>query len=118
VLAQAGRRGHVVVIEGDDAVDVVAAGQPADGVGDVGLGLQVGHVVMHGDVAPRPLAAAEALIGDEDNARALPGALLDEGQALEFAGETEDGDGALVRHGTTPGWKKNPQIAQILTTGR
>jgi hypothetical protein len=27
MLAQGGGRGHVVVVEGDDAVDVVAAGQ-------------------------------------------------------------------------------------------
>ena len=60
MLAERRRRGHVVVIQGHNAVDLVAAGQVAGGVGDVGLGVEVGHGEEGVEQFARPRFAGDA----------------------------------------------------------
>ena len=83
VFTQGSGRGHVVIIQGGDAVDFVAAGQVADGVGDVGLGGDVGHEEALVDLF-RPGFLGGFFAGQQQDAAAGLFGGLDEGQSFKF----------------------------------
>ena len=90
VFAQ--QRGYfeVELVEGDDAVESVFAGEVADGVQDL-LGSEVlRHGDEFGDGVARPVGVLELVDGEENDVDAEAGDLLEEGLALFVGADAEN----------------------------
>jgi hypothetical protein len=93
MLAEVGGRLHVVVVERDDLVYHVRAREVTDGVGDVRLLREVGHEVELVNALARPILVLERLLCDDEDLASQLFGLLNERDALEEAGEAEEGEG-------------------------
>ena len=93
VLAQHRRQLDVEVVERDDAVDALGAGQVRGALADVVERHVAPEVVERVDRLARPIGVAELLFGQEQHAAPLPLALAQELVALAVGRDAEQGQG-------------------------
>ena len=98
MFAEGGDIFHVEFVEGDDAVDGLAAGHVADRVDQVLEREFFGHEEHFVDGVARPVAVAEFFDGEEQDAATQGFAGAEEFLAFFVGGYGEDGLGAWLRH--------------------
>ena len=117
VLAQHGRRLHVEIVQRDDAVEVLGAGNVAHALHQVLAANLPRDVIGVVDRLPRPVRIAQLVERQQQDPAALRLALADEGLALLVSRDAQDGQRTSVGHGVLLGMTAAGRISRAISDG-